>query len=194
MAHYLGQLDTLAGRLNHADRHLTDAVERHRRLGALPMLAQSLLAHEAVLLAQRARAAGEEAREIAGRLGMTKVARLSHPHPLELARDGEVWTVRGGGHAVQLTDSLGLRYLDILVNNPGAEISALDLARIASGASPVAAAQGQDQIDEQARAAYRARLAELDSELAEAQEWNDPERAERAAAERDFLIRELTAA
>ena len=44
------------------------------------------------------------------------------------------------------------------------------------------------------RAAYRTRLAELDRELAEAQEWNDPGRAERIAAERDFLIRELTAA
>ena len=80
------------------------------------------------------------------------------------------------------------------MRNPATEISALDLVRLASGAPVVAEAHGQDQIDEQARAAYRTRLAELDRELAEAQEWNDPGRAERIAAERDFLIRELTAA
>ena len=201
VAHYLGQLDALGGRLDRADRHLADAVERHRRLGAPPMLARSLLAREAVLErragpgdAQRAREAGDEARAIASRLGMTKIATERRPHPVELVRDGEVWTVRGGGHAVQLADSLGLRYLDILVHNPAAEISALDLVRLVSGAPRVAEAPRQDRIDAQARTAYRARLTELDAELAEAREWNDPERAERLAAERDFLIRELTAA
>lgn len=201
VAHYLGQLAALAGRLDRADRHLADAAERHRRLSALPMLARSLLAREAVLErragpgdAGRAREAGDEARAIAGRLGMTKIATAHRPLPLELVRDGEVWTVRGGGHTVQLADSLGLRYLGILVRNPAADISALDLVRLASGAPRVAGAPGQDRIDEQARAAYRGRLTELDAELAEAQEWNDPERAERLAAERDFLISEITAA
>lgn len=201
VTHYLGQLDALAGRLDRADRHLADAVERHRRLSAVPMLARSLLAREAVLErragpgdAQRARAAGDEARSIAGRLGMTKIATAGRPQPLELVRDGEVWTVRGGGHAVQLADSLGLRYLGILVHSPAAEISALDLVQLASGAPRVAEAPGQDRIDDQARTAYRARLTELDAELAEARDWNDPERAERLAVERDFLIRELAAA
>jgi hypothetical protein len=128
------------------------------------------------------------------RLGMTKVAVTTDARPLELRRDGAVWTVRSDEHAVQLPDSLGLRYLDILVSNPAVEISALDLVRLASGAPVLAEAQGQDRIDEQARDAYRARLAELDAELAEAREWNDPRRAERIATEREFLISELNAA
>jgi hypothetical protein len=43
-------------------------------------------------------------------------------------------------------------------------------------------------------AAYRQRLAGLDEELAEAERWNDAERASRLRAEKDFLVRELAAA
>lgn len=201
VSHYLGRLDALTGRLDRADEHLTDAVRRHRRLGALPMLARSLHAHEAVLLrrsgpgdAERARAAGDEARELAERLGMTKAGQVNPAPPLELVRDGEVWTVCGDGRTVQLADSLGLRYLDVLVSNPATEISALDLVEHVAGVPAVADTSRQDQIDERARAAYRTRLAELDSDLAEAQAWNDPGRAEQIASERDFLIHEITAA
>jgi hypothetical protein len=49
-------------------------------------------------------------------------------------------------------------------------------------------------LDQQAKAEYRQRLADLGSELAEAEEWNDPERAARVREERDFLARELGAA
>jgi len=41
-------------------------------------------------------------------------------------------------------------------------------------------------------AAYRARLAELDDDLAEAEAANDIVRAERARTERDFLLDELS--
>ena len=49
-------------------------------------------------------------------------------------------------------------------------------------------------LDAPARAAYRARLAELAAELDEAERWNDPERATRVRAERDFVADELGAA
>ena len=45
-----------------------------------------------------------------------------------------------------------------------------------------------------ARAAYRRRLTALDEDLAEAEQWNDTERASRLRAEKDFLVRELAAA
>src|SRR5262249_56613687 len=48
--------------------------------------------------------------------------------------------------------------------------------------------------DRQAGPAYRQRLADRDEELAEAERWNDTERASRLRAEQDFLVRELTAA
>ena len=49
-------------------------------------------------------------------------------------------------------------------------------------------------IDQQARAAYRQRLTALDEDLAEAEQWNDTERASRLRAEKDFLVHELAAA
>jgi hypothetical protein len=49
-------------------------------------------------------------------------------------------------------------------------------------------------LDARALAEYRRRLAELDDDLAEAERWNDTERASRARTERDFLLRELTSA
>ena len=49
-------------------------------------------------------------------------------------------------------------------------------------------------LDAEARAAYKARLDELQEEIDEAEDFNDSERAERARGEREFLIRELARA
>jgi len=49
-------------------------------------------------------------------------------------------------------------------------------------------------LDERARAAYKARLAELDDDIDDAVTANDAERAGRARAEREFLVAELAAA
>jgi hypothetical protein len=58
-----------------------------------------------------------------------------------------------------------------------------------------AAVLGADPVlDERARAAYRARLAELDGALAEADAHQDVARSARLAAERDALITELARA
>ncbi len=57
------------------------------------------------------------------------------------------------------------------------------------------AAPGGDEIlDEKARNQVRARLVDLEEEIAEAEEWNDPERAARARDERDALLHELARA
>jgi hypothetical protein len=49
-------------------------------------------------------------------------------------------------------------------------------------------------LDARAKAAYRARLAELRAELAEAEGFNDPARAARARQELEFLVAELARA
>ena len=51
-----------------------------------------------------------------------------------------------------------------------------------------------DILDARALAEYRHRLAELDDDLAQAEQWNDTERASRARTERDFLLQELASA
>jgi hypothetical protein len=50
------------------------------------------------------------------------------------------------------------------------------------------------RLDGTAKAAYRARLEELEAEFAEADAFNDPERAARARQEIEFLADELAAA
>jgi hypothetical protein len=130
-----------------------------------------------------------------------------HPGPggLTLAREDAFWVVAYAGERTRMTDSLGLRYLDLLVRQPGRELAALDLVRLTAAAGPAAAAAEDDLhdasgtradevLDQQARAAYRQRLTALDEELTEAEAWHDTERASRLRAEKDFLVRELAAA
>ena len=49
-------------------------------------------------------------------------------------------------------------------------------------------------LDDAAKAAYRTRVDELRSEIAQGEEWNDTERAARARAELEALTSELAAA
>jgi len=131
------------------------------------------------------------------------------PRPLPVARatlrrEGEYWSIVFDGDAFRLRDSKGLRHLSVLLAAPGREIHALELvaategharARMPSGAElrPGAGDAG-NVLDERAKAEYAHRLQELESELAEAEEWHDPERASRLRKEIDFLASELAAA
>jgi hypothetical protein len=180
-----------------------------------------------------------EARAIAADCGMTKLlAVLDRPRPpagparadgqaqpsqqnqydqpgratsgLTLNREDDFWLVDFAGAVTRIPDSLGLRYLDLLVRQPGRELAALNLVQLVASTGPASAgaeattaadglhdtsgAPAADVIDQQARTAYRQRLTDLDSELAEAEQWNDTERASRLRAEKDFLVREVTAA
>jgi predicted ATPase len=222
---YLAGLAALSGDIPTADLHYRTAVSCHRRLGALPMLAHALHEH-ALLMRRRARpedlpaaaAAQAEARAIATDRGMTKLLPLldkadeASPAALTLRREGDLWLISHAGETVRAPDSLGLRYLESLVRNPGRELSALELVKLAGAAGAAGTADGtgrpardddlhqsseagaDDVLDKQARAVYRQRLTEIDEELAQAEQWNDTERASRLRADKDFLIHELTAA
>jgi tetratricopeptide (TPR) repeat protein len=223
VSRYLGGLAALSGQAAAADEHFQAAIADHRRLGARPLLARTLHEHAQLLAGRaagsdlaRAAEALAEARAIAAECGMTKLAAiLNQEHAttagaVMLEREGGYWAVRHAGTVARLPDSLGLRYLDLLIRNPGQELAALDIIRLAgatpaSGASagaappgpglhPVGATAADDILDARALAEYRRRLAELDDDLAEAEQWNDTERASRARAERDFLLRELASA
>ena len=215
---YLAGLAALSGDTGAAERHYRAAIGCHRRLGARPMLAHSL--HEYGLLLggtgtgdiPGASAALAEARAIATECGMTKLlAVLGRPAAAQdgaftLTHEGDYWLVSCADALARVPDSLGLRYLDVLVRNPGDELTALELTRLAASAGAAGPAVRDDDLhdrpeapaddilDPQARAAYRNRLAELDTELAEAQQWNDTERASQLRTERDFLVHELVAA
>jgi hypothetical protein len=223
VSRYLGGLAALSGQTAAAEAHFQTALAHHRRLGARPLLARTLHEYAQLLAARaagsdlaRAAEALAEARAIAGECGMTKLAAILNNQqaatvrPVMLEREGGYWAIRHAGTVARLPDSLGLRYLDLLVRNPGRELAALDIIQLASakpagaasgGAAPpspvhhpVPATAADDMLDARALAEYRRRLAELDDDLAEAEQWNDTERASRARTERDFLLAELASA
>lgn len=117
---------------------------------------------------------------------------LGQPGPT-LNREDDFWLIGYGDGRARVPDSLGLRYLDLLVRNPGRELPAVELARLAAATGPAATAAcadglhdssgapADDILDQQARTAYRQRLTGLDEELAEAEAWRDTERASLSA-------------
>ena len=127
-------------------------------------------------------------------------------------REGEYWTVAYDRLVVRLKDSKGLRQIALLLAQPGRELHATDLESMVGGTAEASApvlktraayeevearadfGDAGDLLDAEARAAYKARLDELQEEIDEAEEFNDPVRAERARDEREFLVRELARA
>jgi hypothetical protein len=176
----LGLLAAALGRGDDAAAHLDDAARRCDRLGA-QLLAARARAERARVLATRDHAASGEGDNADGNL---------------FRRDGDVWTVAFNGHTVPLRDAKGLRDLAVLLAAPGREVAATELvAGVHGGTATALAALGADPVlDDRARAAYRARLADLDDELAEADAHHDIERSAWLAAERDALIGELARA
>jgi hypothetical protein len=174
----LGMLAAALERWDDAAAHLEDAARRCDRLGA-------------ALLATRART----------ELARVRAAR-NDPSPDDggngFRRAGDTWTLTFAGRSVPVRDAKGLRDLAVLLAAPGRDVAATDLAAGLATAAPPGlaapnlAALGADPVlDDRARAAYRARLARLDEELAEADTLQDVERSARLADERDALIGEL---
>ncbi len=122
-------------------------------------------------------------------LGATPAA----PEPRELVVHLEPsdagWTVGRAGATFALPDLRGLHHLRTLLQHPGTDVPALDLV----GAETVQSDLGP-VLDDTAKRAYRARLADLDAEIDEADAWSDPARSERANHERQALLDELSAA
>jgi hypothetical protein len=124
-----------------------------------------------------------------------------------LRREGEYWTIEFGSDPFRIRDARGLRHLARLLSMPGQEIHAIELSRLDgagprstsaavadAGMSVVGSGDAGPMLDAEAKAAYRLRLAEIRDELAEAERWNDPERAARLRDEEDALAHELAAA
>jgi tetratricopeptide (TPR) repeat protein len=123
-------------------------------------------------------------------------------------RESGFWTIVFDGEVLRIKDSRGLAYLACLLRTPRQDIHVLDLVVGVSGGMVVGdgAASVEDRgglrydhalgdagpmADEKAREDYRRRLAEIDAELAEAEEFNDLGRTPRLRLEREEIAAEL---
>jgi hypothetical protein len=131
--------------------------------------------------------------------------------PSAFYRRGDIWTIGTPGNQIQLRDAKGLTHIARLLGAPHVEFHALDLvggAGTGTGAGAAGSAvsgpgievrsRGDSDagpiLDSEAKRAYRARVAELQEEIDEAESFNDPERAARAREELAFVARELASA
>jgi len=166
----------------------------------------------------RAAALREEARRTADELGMELLRRIlardgtpasgtvTEPVAGAFCRAGDSWMITFAGESFRLSDTKGVRYLATLLRCPGEEFHALHLAAsppdegAGRAAAPGSAVRGLrvaalgdagEPLDAETRNAYRARLAELRDDRAEAARFNDPGRVESAEREIELLTREL---
>jgi tetratricopeptide (TPR) repeat protein len=106
--------------------------------------------------------------------------------------EGDYWTVVYEGQMARLKDMKGLQDIARLLASPGEETHVLDL--VGGSRENIVAPIGEalPAGDSRARSQYRARLAELQEDLEEAERMNDTGRAARARAELDFIAAELS--
>lgn len=120
--------------------------------------------------------------------------------------DGDTRTICYGDRTVLMRDLKGFRYVERLLLDPGREFHVLDLVSVERGSLPTGHVVGHDEvlgdgmgegfpvIDDDAREAYRRRLAEVEADIEEATQMNDLGRVELAERDRDYLVAELASA
>ena len=106
-----------------------------------------------------------------------------------LRREGEVWAFTFNGATVRLRDLKGLADIAVLLQRAGDEVHCLELM----GATDVGGDVGP-ALDDRARREYQSRILDLQRDIDEAREANDPARADRAEVELDALVTELSGA
>lgn len=113
-----------------------------------------------------------------------------------LRSEGEYWAVSLGSDLVRVRGTKGLRYLHRLVAEPGREWPVLDLVAAVEGTPQreIVREAGLEVLDEQAKKAYRKRIAELEGEIEEAREFHDPGRVEKPQLELVELLQQLSGA
>jgi hypothetical protein len=122
-----------------------------------------------------------------------------------LAQEGQFWRIEYEGSTVLLRHSRGLSLLAHLVRSPGVEVHVRELDAITPSVSATVSelppegglripADDGDLLDARARAEYRERVADLQSELEDAERCSDLGRAAKIRAEIDVLVEQLRTA
>lgn len=107
-------------------------------------------------------------------------------------REGDYWTIASAGRRFRLKDSKGLRYLARLLAEPHREFHVMDIVGPGATAGPGHGVKASYALlDDDARRAYKARVAVLEAEIAEAESSADDARVSRAREEMQFIADEL---
>ena len=173
IADQLGRLATALGRPDQAAAHYRDALRLSERAG-FPVF----------------EARARKALTLGGQRNPLRPP--SSVSPTLLQKEGELWTLTHDERRVRLKDSKGLRYLAVLLAEPGREYHVGELMGLERG--PDQSGDAGPLIDARAKAAYRKRLDDLGVELADAEERGDTAAVTRLEEERDALARELARA
>jgi hypothetical protein len=150
----------------------------------------------------------ERAERLAAKLPPVATSRPADSGSMATFRcDGDTRTISFGDLTVLMRDLKGFRYVERLLDEPGREFHVLDLVAIDRGSVPPAPAATQEYdvaasgigeglpiLDDEARTAYRRRLAEVDDDIEEATLMNDLGRIELAHRDREYLVAELARA
>jgi len=203
LAASLGELDTAEARLREAHAlvlqrgHLPWQAQIASELGHVLQRAGQPAASldffaESARLAQELGMPGLLRRPQATEVGVRGLATPLASAPVTMSREASGWRIAQGARVATLKDSRGLGLLAQLVELPGQELHVLVLA----GADATGGADGDagELLDQRARAAYRQRLAELESELAQAERNGQAQRASQLEGERQALLAELSRA
>jgi AAA ATPase domain len=194
---WLGLLDAAQERWDGAAARLTAAYQSADRLQARPWSVEARSHLARVLLVSGAAREGSallaEVQREAAELAMRHLAGGAHGGGDEFRRDGPVWVLSFAGRSVHVPDAKGLHDLHHLLSQPGTDVPAVHLLDPQGGAVVVAARRmgGDPVLDEEAKAQYKRRLAQLDEEIDRAAELGDDRRAATADAERQALLDEL---
>src|SRR5260370_5074888 len=113
-------------------------------------------------------------------------------------REGDYWTLGYDGSSVRIKDSKGLKLIRHLLAHPGQRFHTVELELVSAKAlgsltNPIDSDLGP-VLDSQAKKCYRARLSELQTELAEARHREDQNRASELEQEASFFTQELARA
>jgi tetratricopeptide (TPR) repeat protein len=207
IASMLGAVAFATGRPQEAERHMQRALALTDRTQSPAHRAWVKLAWgEALRGTRQGRERLLQALELASELQMPEVeARASaalgqqvrqpaRPHTpvFSLKRDGGAWVLEHAGSVFRIKDVRGLGMLATLIERPGTEVHALDLAS-ATG-EVVDAGDAGEVVDARAREAYKTRIAELRADLDEAERSADTGRAERLRYELDALTDAIASA
>jgi hypothetical protein len=113
-------------------------------------------------------------------------ATISWPVGNVFRKEGALWTMCFEPEVAHVPEVRGFQDIAQLLARPTEETHCVALA-----GQPADTGRGVEVLDDQARRAYRARLRDLEAELAEAEEANDPGRTERLEEEKERLLDEM---